>query len=64
MNLLLLLLFTTGGFRILKNVNNGAKVIGKGISITESGAVGQENTDPKKKKRLPEQKLIPASDQV
>ncbi|XP_074351597.1 phosphatidylinositol/phosphatidylcholine transfer protein SFH5-like [Apium graveolens] len=40
------------------------QVIGKGISMTESGAVGPEITDPKKKKQLPEQKLIPARDQV
>ncbi|KAL8091988.1 hypothetical protein AgCh_034321 [Apium graveolens] len=39
------------------------QVIGKGISMTESGAVGPEITDPKKKKQLPEQKLIPARDQ-
>ncbi|KAL8155979.1 hypothetical protein AgCh_001148 [Apium graveolens] len=34
------------------------RVIGKGISMTESGAVGPEITDLKKKKQLPEQKLI------
>ncbi|XP_074345101.1 phosphatidylinositol/phosphatidylcholine transfer protein SFH6-like isoform X2 [Apium graveolens] len=54
-----------GGFTITGRGNLCyPQVIGKGISMTESGAVGPEITDPKKKKQPPEQKLIPARDQV